>query len=251
MSVHTFQATFYQTWWFSLAVLFTGALEIAGWGLRLRSSQNPLDISAFHSQYSVLFIAPLPIYVAIWGSFLKIVPRLGGYLQRGLHSLYVQLLWILYIAILVLEAVGVGEVSNATRVGGQVLFAGSYIYIALLILSNVLALDIVTRYDAAKVLDALEEVYARKRNNRQLIGIYHPGQFHKDGPLSHESVTSSNPSSPRMTHKQLPRINTNIVWKPRPQPGQQPLQEKVEQEKGPAPSRVVYAGGTRTTPPTL
>jgi len=152
---HTFQATFYQTWWFSLAVLFTGLLEIVGWALRLRFSLNPFDISAFHSQYSVLFIAPLPLFVAVWGSFLKIVPRLGGYLARPLHSLYVQLLWIIYIAILVLEAVGAGEVSNATRIGGQVLFAGSYIYIALLILCNVLALDLVTRYDATKILDAL------------------------------------------------------------------------------------------------
>jgi len=85
-----------------------------------------------------------------------------------------------------------------------------------------------------------------------VISIFHPGQFHKDGPLSHESAMSSQPSSPRMTHKQLPRINTNIVWKPKPsQPGQQPQQEKVEQEKAPAPSRVVYAGGTRTTPPIL
>lgn len=85
------------------------------------------------------------------------------------------------------------------------------------------------------------------------LSFFHPGQFHKDGPLSHESAASSQPSSPRMSHKQLPRINTNIVWKPRPQPGQQVRQpEKSEQEKaGPAPSRVVYAGNTKTTPPTL
>lgn len=300
---HAFQATFYQTWRFSLAVLLAGGLELAGWGIRTTFATHHSDISAFRSQYSVLFVAPLPLFVATWGTFFSIIPRLGRQFTRSHHSLYIQLIWTMYAITLVLETIGAAEVYNASTIGGRILLAGALIYFALFLGSSVLAIDTYSKYDATKVLDGLEEVYARTRNNKQVRGlfitevllfvntvyrvvdvallnrnkimtqewpldifnglfilfamialsIYHPGQFHKERLSSNESNTASPRSSPRMSHKQLPRINTNIIWKPRPQPGQQapPPKQQSDEKVAPPPSRVIYSGNTKTTPPTL
>lgn len=47
---HIFQATFYQTWKFSLAVLLAGVLEIAGWAIRTKFATDQSDLSTFRSQ---------------------------------------------------------------------------------------------------------------------------------------------------------------------------------------------------------
>lgn len=117
---HTTQFIIYRSWWYSLFVM-GGICETLGWAGRLWSAKVPAEQNAFLMRISTLVIVPTFISGGIYAALGRLIVNIGRQYSRLTPRKYVAVFVSCDVASLVIQAIGGGMASAASKkVGGNI-----------------------------------------------------------------------------------------------------------------------------------